>query len=484
MSQKIDQIISQSAEQFSSFLESGLEHNIEFFKDLIEDFKDEDEGAVIDGQFIKELAPILKKANFKACPQITHYLASLLDQLLMIEELMAEFDDAPEELAVELEQEIFSFWADSEFSDVLQEEMQLGRVLPDISMELSAVLQEQILSFSYLHFTSDKAKLEKPLNYFPVKELGEDGNSLLIIGQDSKLHYLYSSNQLDEGDRYIQLLEINRSNQTTEVTALNALGKKVIFLEVLSMRPSVIDNLNIIYQHSFSSEKNKEIVESLQASTQFFKEYLSNLYKIIKVGTQFIYPHTEKGIVSYSTQTAPGFSHLNFLERDRLDQLDDLLHENGHHYLNSILEQHELIIEDDEKIFFSPWRKQLRPIRGIFHAQLTFFWAYYLYFELYRLMISDKGSSLFTEEEKIKITHRLLEESLLIELGFKELDKAEAKEKTTEEGTQLIEQFREMANHRDIQAVIKILKETDDGKNYYKTLETEINEKIESCQIA
>jgi len=81
-------------------------------------------------------------------------------------------------------------------------------------------------------------------------------------------------------------------------------------------------------------------------------------------------------------QSLPGYSSLNMFDRDQIDLMDDLLHENGHHYLNTFLNHQDLINEDDDKIYYSPWRKALRPVRGIYHATFTFFWALELFYQL------------------------------------------------------------------------------------------------------
>jgi HEXXH motif-containing protein len=60
-------------------------------------------------------------------------------------------------------------------------------------------------------------------------------------------------------------------------------------------------------------------------------------------------------------------------DRDDLDLIDDLIHENSHHHLNLLLRKQVLYRGDQNReIFYSPWRRSLRPLRGILHATFTF----------------------------------------------------------------------------------------------------------------
>jgi HEXXH motif-containing protein len=53
--------------------------------------------------------------------------------------------------------------------------------------------------------------------------------------------------------------------------------------------------------------------------------------------------------------------------------IDDLIHENSHHHLNLLLRKYVMYRGDqNQRIFYSPWRRSLRPLRGILHAVFTF----------------------------------------------------------------------------------------------------------------
>ena len=89
--------------------------------------------------------------------------------------------------------------------------------------------------------------------------------------------------------------------------------------------------------------------------------------------TSRLVPLHASGVVSFSYRHRPGLSFINTLERGQLDLIDDLIHENAHHHLNLLLRKYRMHQADrNQEIFYSPWRRSLRPLRGILHATFTF----------------------------------------------------------------------------------------------------------------
>ena len=95
--------------------------------------------------------------------------------------------------------------------------------------------------------------------------------------------------------------------------------------------------------------------------------------EVLALLTTRIIPLKAKGVVSFSYRHRPGLSFINCFDRDNLDLIDDLIHENSHHHLNLLLRKHVMYHGDhNQQIFYSPWRGSLRPLRGILHATFTF----------------------------------------------------------------------------------------------------------------
>ena len=89
--------------------------------------------------------------------------------------------------------------------------------------------------------------------------------------------------------------------------------------------------------------------------------------------TTRVIPLRARGVVSFSYRNRPGLSFINTFDRDDLDLIDDLVHENSHHHMNLLLRKYRVLQDDEnQEIFYSPWRRSLRPLRGIVHAAFTF----------------------------------------------------------------------------------------------------------------
>ncbi len=96
-------------------------------------------------------------------------------------------------------------------------------------------------------------------------------------------------------------------------------------------------------------------------------------HAVLALLTSRIVPLRARGVVSFSYRHRPGLSFINCFDRDNLDLIDDLIHENSHHYLNLLLRKYVMYHRDhNQQIFYSPWRRSLRPLRGILHATFTF----------------------------------------------------------------------------------------------------------------
>lgn len=180
-----------------------------------------------------------------------------------------------------------------------------------------------------------------------------------------------------------------------------------------------------------------EHIQRIEAAFALIKSASARCYAALEMFTESIVLIDEPGIVSYSLQSLPGYSNINVVERDFVDLIDDLVHENGHHALNAYLNAEELIEEDDDKIFWSPWRRALRPIRGIYHGYLTFFWAYALFGDLHRAQPRE-----FDQAQKEKIMGRFLEEFIMLDFCYGQLCQAHEQGKILPEGMDLVNEVQ------------------------------------------
>ncbi|MGH9785002.1 MAG: aKG-HExxH-type peptide beta-hydroxylase [Terriglobia bacterium] len=139
--------------------------------------------------------------------------------------------------------------------------------------------------------------------------------------------------------------------------------------------------------------------------------------------SQRMVPLKAHGVVSFSYRHRPGLSFINTFERDGFDLIDDLVHENSHHHLNLLLRKYVMQRHDrNQEIFYSPWRRSLRPLRGILHATFTFTMGAILFERLSSL--AARRDATLTARQVLRTRFRCLEEVASVEYSLRDLDYA------------------------------------------------------------
>tara|TARA_R110002072_G_scaffold288917_1_gene455362 strand:+ start:33460 stop:34833 length:1374 start_codon:yes stop_codon:yes gene_type:complete len=408
---------------FKSLKNSVEEEYLDFITQIRLDVKEDAESDLISNDFQVFLKSNIGNKKLSQYSDLNFYWINLIDSLIYLLGLHEEKDD----------EEVFSFWENTEYAEIfLKLESDLNSTLKS-SSECIPFLESQIMSFFYLQIAQENYLTDLPLNYHVIPELG-DCPEKIFIGE--KGHSINLTKEIDSFP-LIPFLNISFSNNSFEVDQDKEVlrlkySKDSVNIEGLNIRNTFVENLD---EDDFHVKRIKKAISIIKSTDE-------NLFTHLKTFTHTIIPIDEPGIVSYSMQNLPGYSSINLFERDDVDLIDDLVHENGHHYLNCYLNVEELIIEDDEKIYFSPWRRSLRPIRGIYHATCTFFWAYYLFKKLI-LNSLDK----FDSSQIIKIYSRFLEEKIMIEYTFQDLDHAFKEGKVTESGMSFINIIKSEINN-------------------------------------
>ncbi len=161
--------------------------------------------------------------------------------------------------------------------------------------------------------------------------------------------------------------------------------------------------------------------------------------------TSRIVPLEAPGVVSFSYRHQPGLSFINTFERDQFDLIDDLVHENSHHHLNLLLRKYRLLRGDhNQEIFYSPWRRSLRPTRGILHATFTFTMGAMLFERLSSFRARGKGReasgrSRLTDQELLRARFRCFEELASLRYSLRDLlGPARARGWLTKDGLRLV----------------------------------------------
>lgn len=213
---------------------------------------------------------------------------------------------------------------------------------------------------------------------------------------------------------------------------------------------------------------NPEQVKRVARAWNTIREAWPEGAAVLELCTSRLIPLKAKGVVSFSYRHRPGLSFINCFDRDNLDLIDDLIHENSHHHLNLLLRKHVMYHGDrNQQIFYSPWRRSLRPIRGILHATFTFTMGVLLFERLSSWAETSKGKQGWkdaglTARDLQRARFRCLEEIESVRYSVQDLEYAGRHLKwITGSGARLVRQLEEalaqadrrIARHR--QAVMK-----------------------------
>jgi hypothetical protein len=302
----------------------------------------------------------------------------------------------------DIEEEVFEKWNASEFAASFLKSLNQGIPLGKANDKTIKELDKHLVEFGERHIL----KNESSSSFYRVQSsLGE---------------YL-------KGKKLLKLLE----------TTLHLDGKD-LRLMTLTMK------------------EMKSFSQRIEIALKIIKKHSPSSWERFIAFTEVIVPISQEELVSYSHQDLPGYSMINLYHRDFVDLMDDLLHENGHHHMNHYLNLGNLIEEPIDNIYYSPWRRTLRPLRGIFHAYFTFFWAFKLFIDLSKAKEIDSIYYLFSEEEKEKILWRAIEEFHMLNFTFQDLKWARKNGLIHDAGWELIlEQQKEVRRYQKFIPVIE-----------------------------
>jgi HEXXH motif-containing protein len=170
-----------------------------------------------------------------------------------------------------------------------------------------------------------------------------------------------------------------------------------------------------------------EVATRMQRALSVIESAWPDGYRLLTLLTSRIIPLKASGVVSFSYRHRPGMSVINCFDRDRLDLLDDLIHENSHHHLNLLLRQDVLYKHDhNQEIFYSPWRRSLRPLRGILHATFTFTMGAMLFERLSSWAGTERGQRQWregglTSKDLLRARFRCFEEISSVRYSLQDL---------------------------------------------------------------
>lgn len=396
---------------------------VQSFHDFVADLREEgpeEETEGLSSDFLEHFKLIIKSKTLDQFSPIAFYWVNLIDNLIYVLQMWQDGDD----------EGLTDFWTESEYAQAYMDLANEGEEPTAITEKLMPLLEGQVLGFYHWHISAHHKAKENPTLHQLVPDIGDHdlgiriGEKHMVCPPDSHPDspaLPFWNKSFSDGMVSIDDDDGELVGGMQELETLN-IGNKVITLK--GATPDLDKKLT---DEKMRIQKALKIIE--QASPRCFKA--------LETFTESLVLVDEPGIVSYSLQSLPGYSNINVVERDFVDLIDDLVHENGHHALNAYLNFEELIEEDDDKIFWSPWRRALRPIRGMYHGYLTFYWAYALFSDLHR-----NPSNELDQRQKEKVLTRFLEEFIMLDFCNSQLDHAFELEKILDEGMELVKEVR------------------------------------------
>lgn len=322
----------------------------------------------------RELLEDFSSINWYFRVQLESYL-TIINQTIVNASEGIEFSES--------EDAIFEKWNNSEFADVFLKQLNQGKSIAKASAHTLKIFEQHLLTLGKRH----------------------------ILKEDRLTHFYRP--QLSLGEKKVGAKVTRLMEATIEFA-----GKQI------TLRTS-------------SLKEMKSLSHRIETALKEIKKFSPDSWERFSAFTKVIIPIHIKQFVSYSHQEMPGVSMINIYDRDFVDLMDDLIHENGHHHLNYYLNLGEVIEEPIEAIYYSPWRRTPRPLRGIYHAYFTFFWAFKLFSEMAARPL-DSADHNFSKEEQEKILWRAVEEYHMLNFTFNDLKWARQRGLISDIGWELV----------------------------------------------
>ncbi len=421
--------------------------------------------------FLQDLNEILCQNDLATYSPMKFYWTTLIDNFVYIsqlhQDLSSHINKKSNKVFQKIEEEILDFWNDSDLVNFFKAYQEEGQTIEECSLKSMRILEDHVISFYYLQISTKKQVDFDKAIYLPLENIGDNDHQIYLRENKFFINLPredFALLSLEQFNLPYRGMEINLDEQT-ETCKISEVKSSLIFNQF-----KLIHNINS--QNLFSDAF--KIIELVSIDLLNTVQNFSETFVLIN----------EPGIVSFSMQGLPAFSSINVFERDFLDLIDDIIHENGHHYLNAILNQEELINEDDEKIYFSPWRQALRPIRGIYHATFTFYFALQIFCQIKKSFLNPDVLAILKkyQESKFslqKINKRIVEEYEMLGHTRKFIDHAYKKKKITLRGYEVISWIYElidMCEGEYKQSIIE-LKEDKSNDIFFNSL-NDLNDKI------
>lgn len=422
---------------FHNKLQSSLEKEyMHFIDDVREDLKNGFTTDIVDTQFLDQLNDIIHDEVFDKYSPLKFYWMNLLDNLIYIiqlhEEILnsEEYNEDNRNLS-DAEEELSALWNDSEFSKTFNEMLSEGTPVIEASDQLISLYENQIIAFYVLHINQFQQEFDDAIVYQSIKEIGDSEKRIYL----SDSHHYVELNPIPESfpSLPIKSFKPNEDTLTFEIKEedINFKIKKNPFQFKFENQ-----NYFLLPNCELGIKKAKSFLENIEEALKCIKIANPKLCTLFTSFTHTVVPINEEGIVSYSLPALPGFSCLNMFEGDLIDLMDNLVHQSAAHMLNTANNINDLVVDNDDKQYYSPWKRTLKPIKSIYTSFFNFYFSFELFHSLNKAI--ESKSLKINKEDSLKIKSRTIEEFYFLKFASRDLEQAAKLRKITKFGSELI----------------------------------------------
>ena len=182
----------------------------------------------------------------------------------------------------------------------------------------------------------------------------------------------------------------------------------------------------VVFEEASVAKKAMPVLQEAYAIIEAWRPSLLAEMRMICRAVQFVRDPSAhpKKIVSFSDNSVPGALFVSVVQGDTLidpyDLADSLIHEHRHQKLYLLERQYPVVDPTSMKVH-SPWREELRPPSGLFHAIFVFvelrrFWLHVRRLGINRLH-NRTNSQLEDTERNLRVAFKTLTTCPLTETG-------------------------------------------------------------------
>lgn len=186
-------------------------------------------------------------------------------------------------------------------------------------------------------------KTEIAQNYLTLREYSTSGIWTGLEGADEKIECLLGETYLEYPSRYLN--EFYRNNDL-DLLSVNQYDEIDVVAQIKSA-------LNQLFDVPGCGKTVSQLVHMIQVLRQPAPEY------------DVSYSHPK---IPFTIFVSVGKKNSDL---DGLRLAESILHEAMHLQL-SLVEEHIPLIIDNTQVYYSPWREEMRPLRGVLHAIFVF----------------------------------------------------------------------------------------------------------------